>query len=102
MKISNSTPNYINQTYANQANAAGKAQTSERLEKTADEVGTDTLNISPKTRDLQKISAAMDTEPADRKKLVADLKQQVQANQYTVNAEQIAEKMVGTLMDKLG
>ena len=102
MKISSSTPNYINQTYANQGNAAAKPQTPARMEKAADEISADTLNLSPTTRDLQKISAAMDTEPADRKKLVADLKQQVQTNQYTVNAEQVAKKMVGSLMDELG
>ncbi|MBU0970924.1 MAG: flagellar biosynthesis anti-sigma factor FlgM [Proteobacteria bacterium] len=102
MKISSSTTNYINQTYANQGNTAAKSQTPARTEKAADEISADTLNISTTTRDLQKISAAMDTEPADRTKLVADLRQQVQTNQYTVNAEQVAEKMVGSIMDKLG
>jgi len=99
MKIFNSTQNYINQTYANQTNSAAK--TPSKLEKPVDEPAADSLNLSPKTRDLQKISAAMETEPIDRTKLVADLKQQVQAGQYTVNAEQVAEKMVGSLMHGL-
>ena len=101
MKISNSTQNYINQTYANQTNPA--ANTPSKLEKPADELAanTDSLNISPTTRDLQKISAAMETEPVDRTTLVEDLKQQVQAGQYTVNAEQVAEKMVGSHMNEL-
>jgi len=47
------------------------------LKKPADELATDSLKISQTTRDLQKISAAMDTEPTDRTKLVEDLKQQV-------------------------
>lgn len=98
MKISGSTPNYINQTYANQASAAATTKAEKPLEETRG----DSLNLSPKTRDLQRISAALDTEPADRTKLVADLKQQVQANQYNVNAEQVAAKMIGSLMDRHG
>jgi len=99
MKISNSTQNYINQTYANQTNPAGNSPS--KLEKPVDELATDSLNISQTTRDLQKISAAMDTEPTERTTMVADLKQQVQAGQYTVNAEQVAEKMVGSIMNSL-
>jgi len=101
MKISNSTQNYINQTYVNQTNSPAKSQAL-KTEKPADEVAGDSINLSPKTKDLQKISAAMDTEPTDRSKLVADLKYQVQTNQYNVNAEQVAEKMVGALMDEIG
>ncbi len=100
MKISNSTQNYINQTYANQANSAANPQ-AQKAEKPADEMAGDSINLSQKTRDLHKISSAMDTEPTDRSKLVADLKQQVQANQYTVNAEQVAGKMIGSIMDGL-
>jgi flagellar biosynthesis anti-sigma factor FlgM len=98
MKISNSTQNYINQTYPNQTNPAGNSAA--KLEKPADE-RMDSLNISPTTRDLQKISAAMDTQPIERTTMVADLKQQVQAGQYTVDAEQVAEKMVGSIMNDL-
>ncbi len=97
MKISGSTPNYINQTYANQATAAAIT----KVEKPLEEARGDSLNLSPKTRDLQRISAALDAEPADRTKLVADLKQQVQANQYNVNAEQVAAKMIGSFVDNL-
>ncbi len=102
MKISNSTQNYINQSYANQtANQA--ANTAANKEKPAEEtVATDSINLSSTTRDLQKISAAAETEPANREQLVEDLKQQVQANQYTVNAEQVAEKMIGSITDQLG
>lgn len=99
MKISNPTQNYINQTYAGKTTAA--ANTPPKLEKPADEMVGDSINLSQKTRDLQKISTAMDTQPTDRATLVADLKQQVQTNQYNINAEQIAEKMTGSLMNEL-
>lgn len=100
MKISNSTPNYINQTYASQANNAARQnlKSQEPVEKKA----TDSINFSDLTKDLQKISKAMETEPADRKKFVADLKQQVETNQYTINAETVAEKMIGSLMNEIG
>ncbi|MCK5695434.1 MAG: flagellar biosynthesis anti-sigma factor FlgM [Desulfobacula sp.] len=76
MKIT--TPNYINQTYANPANNA----TSQNLkaQKTADETLNDKLNsinISGRTKDLQKISKAMETDPVDRQKYVADIKQKI-------------------------
>jgi negative regulator of flagellin synthesis FlgM len=100
MKISNSTQNYINQSYAAANKAAEQAA---NQEKPAEEtVATDSINLSSTTRDLQKISAAAETEPENREQLVEDLKQQVQANQYTVNAEQVAEKMIGSIMDELG
>lgn len=101
MKISNTTSNYINQTYASQTTNQTKATGNQ--EKSSDDViATDSINLSSTTRDLQKISAAAETEPAGREKLVQDLKQQVQTNQYTVNAEQIAEKMIGSIMDEMG
>ena len=102
MKISNPTQNYINQTYANKTTAPANTQVPTKQGKGSDEAVSDTLKISPKTRDIQKISVAMETEPTDRSKLVAELKQQVQTNQYTVKAEQVAEKMIGSLMDEMG
>ena len=102
MKISNPAQTYINQTYANRTSQTANAQAPAKLEKASDEAISDMLKISPTTRDLQKISAAMDTEPTDRTKRVEDLKQQVQNNQYNVKAEQVAEKMIGSLMDGMG
>lgn len=100
MKISSSTTNYVNTSYANQANSAAtnvQAKTARQPEETK----TDNIDLSEKTRDLQKISQAMETEPADRNQLVSDIKAQVQANQYTINADQIAEKMIGSIISGL-
>ncbi len=102
MKISNSTPNYINQTYTNQATNA--ANQNPKTQKPADETETltDSINFSDKTKDLQKVASAMETDPTDRKKYVADIKQQVESEQYNLNAESVAEKMVGSLMNEIG
>jgi len=104
MKIPNSTPNYINQIYTNQANnAAGQNLKSQKTaDEAANETFTDNINLSDRTKDLQKISKAMETEPVERQKFVSDIKQKVETNQYNINAETIAEKIVdGSLMDEI-
>ena len=100
MKIANTTPNYINQTYTNQANPAVSQNL--KSQQPAEEAITDSINLSGKTKDLQKISKAMETEPVDRKQYIADIKQKVENNQYNFNAESVAQKMVGNLMHELG
>lgn len=100
MKI-NSTQQYINQSYAaNNANTT--ANTLVDQAKQSEGPPSDSINLSSTTRDLQKISVASAEEPKDRAQKVEDLKQQVQSNQYTVNAEQVAEKMIGSIMDEVG
>ncbi len=100
MKISNSTPNYINQTYTSQANAA--ANQNLKSQAPADEKLKDSINLSGKTKDLQKITKALETEPVDRQQYVADIKEKVETNQYNINAETVAQKMVGQLFDGNG
>ncbi len=100
MKISNTTPNYINQTYTNQPKAA--AQQNLKSQAPVEETQSDSINLSSKTKDLQKISKALETDPTNRQQYVADIKQKVDNNQYDVNSESVAQKMVGILMDELG
>lgn len=99
MKISTTTPNYINQTYAGQI--GNTANQNLKSKKPAEEI-TDSINFSDQTKTLQKINKAMENEPADRKKYVADIKQKIETNQYNINAETIAEKLVGSIMDQFG
>ncbi len=100
MIISNSTPNYINQAYGNKTNNA--ASQGLKSQKNSEDILTDSINLSLRTKDLQKISKAMDINPLDREKYVADIKQQVETKQYDINADNIAEKMVGSLMNEIG
>ncbi|MEE4363649.1 MAG: flagellar biosynthesis anti-sigma factor FlgM [Desulfotignum sp.] len=92
--------NYIQHaSYANQANSAAtniRAKNSRQPEETK----TDIIDLSGKTRDLQKISQAMEIAPADRQQKISHIKQQVSANQYTVDALQVAEKMVGAILNE--
>ena len=103
MKIPNNTPNYINHTYTNQTQAAAnKDLKSQKIAADAvNEPKTDSINFSARTKDLQKISRAMEIEPTDRKQYVADIKQKVETNQYNFNAEMVAEKMVGLFMNDI-
>jgi len=100
MKISNSTQQYINQSYAaNNANTNTTANTSADQGTQTQERLADSINLSSTTKDLQSIEAASAKEPEERAQKIADLKGQIQAGQYTVNAEEIAEKMVGSILN---
>ncbi len=99
MKITNTCQNYINQTYANSSAQAsnGKAQNAD-----VSQVKQDSISLSSTTQDLQKISEASQVVPADRLEKVQALKAQVESNQYTIDASQIAEKIVGNVLDEIG
>ncbi len=101
MKISNSTPNYINQAY-NSQQANNTAVQDLKSQKSSDDAQADSLNISDKTKDLQKISKAMETESVEREKYVSDIKQKVETNQYNINLELVTEKMGEHLLNTIG
>ncbi len=103
MKISNSTPNYINQTYANQTKPAS-AQNQKSF-KSAEEAAagqpSDSINLSTRTKDLQKISSALETPSVERQKYVSDIKEKVESSQYNVNVEAVAQKMAQNFIDEI-
>ena len=82
MKISNSTPSYINQTYANQTGQAA-AKNLKSQQPPAEEALTDNISLSGQ-QDLQKITKALETEPAGRKEYVAELKLKVDWNAWEI------------------
>ncbi|SDT83830.1 flagellar biosynthesis anti-sigma factor FlgM [Desulfobacula phenolica] len=98
MKILNSTPGYINKMYSNKTDKNIKTQKNDDVDANKN---IDRINFSDRTKNLQKMSKAMETDPADRKKYVSDIKQKFETNQYTINAETIAEKMAGSLLNEL-
>ena len=102
MKISGPTPNYIQQTYTSRNNQQTNATSRTKTGSGGEEPRGDSINLSQTTRDLQKVDQNLDTQSSERARRVAQLKEQVEAGQYTVNAEQVAEKMVGSIMDELG
>lgn len=105
MKISNPS---INQTYVNPSINQGYAGPAARVRQEKSPVEHDSLetrmdriHLSERTRDLQRIRQAMETQEPGRAEHFREIKNQVQANQYTIDAEQIAEKMIGSIMNKL-
>lgn len=101
MKISGTTSNYINQTYTSQVNAANQDNKPvKNLEEAASNSISDNINLSTRTKDLQKISQSMELQAADRQKYVSDIKLRFEKNQYNINVEAVAEKMTGTLMNE--
>lgn len=102
MKISNTNSNYINQTYTSQVGKQGTQPAPRPVEETSGTAATDSINLSSTTRDMQRIAAASETTSPEREKLVQDLKAQVQNNQYSVNPDQVAEKMIGHILNQVG
>ena len=103
MKIYSNTQQYINQSYAaNNANTNTTANTPADQEMQTQERPADRINLSATTMDLQRIETASTKEPEERAQMIAGIKEQVETGQYTVNAEQIAEKIVGSIFNEVG
>ncbi|MCK5541851.1 MAG: flagellar biosynthesis anti-sigma factor FlgM [Desulfobacterales bacterium] len=101
MKISNSTTNLINQAYGNNTvhqNAANANAKSERNKETNPSANVD---LSSRTKDMQKISQALENEPVAMSEKVIKLKQEVNENRYNIDADKIAGKMVGLLLNEI-
>ncbi|OQY00672.1 MAG: flagellar biosynthesis anti-sigma factor FlgM [Desulfobacteraceae bacterium 4572_130] len=100
MEITNPKTNLINQTYSSKTSDKIKKENSNIKEETGQR-DSDKVNLSNRTKDIQKIFTAMDNnvENKERATRIANIKEDVQANKYKVDAEKIAEKMVKFLMD---
>ena len=99
MKVSNTTPNFVNKTYGNQQNKPVPDNTG-KVEKPREENASDNVSLSSRTQDIRKAEAAMDTPEAGRTEKVAALKKSVEEGTYSVNAEKVAEKMAGNFLQE--
>ncbi len=100
MKITNANTNLVNQAYTIPVNRnQNKIPDKEKTDK---QTIVDSVSLSTGTKDLQKVFTAMEVEPKDRNARVAALKNEVIQGQYTVNAEKVASKMAGYLLNELG
>ena len=60
------------------------------------------VSLSSQARDLQEAKKAVEALPEVRSEKVRELKEQIEAERYTINGEKIAEKMVSeSLLDIL-
>ncbi len=102
MKISNSTTNLVNQAYINNtAHQNTTANTSTKPEKSKGIKASSSVDLSTRTKDLQKISTALENEPVAMSEKISKIKKEIDENRYIVNADKIADKMVGSLLDKI-
>jgi len=91
---------YINQLYTNetvqQPKQAEKEQAPVQKET---EKKDDVVNISSEIKDLQLAKNAAEAPNAEREERVSQLKQAYENGNYTVDAGQVAEKMVGSILN---
>ena len=87
MKIHNNSINKVLNMYNNQVNT-NKANKSQEGKKA------DQLNISPEARDFQLAMKQVKNQPEIRTEKVEEIKKQIQAGTYKVDAKAISEKMM--------
>ena len=56
---------------------------------------TEKVNLSTRAKDIQQIRQILDQTPDIREDKVLELKRQIDSDNYRINVEKIAEKMVG-------
>ncbi len=101
MKISGYSQNYINQNYAKSTVNERTVDQGDVEKENRKSSESDNISLSQTTLDRQSIDKNMDNAQPDREGHVQALKAQVEAGQYNVHADKVAEKMVGFYMDDL-
>ncbi len=90
---------YVNQLYQNENANTQKQNTNESLPaQTESKKSEDVVNISSSTKDLQLASEAAKVSDTERTERVDQLKQAYESGNYSVNAEQVANKMLGSII----
>ena len=87
MRIENNSVNKILNIYANQSNVSKTTKTDKTKK-------TDQLNISSTGRDFQIAMDEIKNQPEVRTEKVDELRNQIKAGTYNVDAKSIAEKML--------
>ncbi len=101
MKISGYSQNYINQNYAKPAASERTVDHGDVKKENRKSSESDNISLSQTTLDRQSIDSNMNKVQPDREEQIQTLKAQVEAGQYNVNADKVAEKMVGFYMDDI-
>lgn len=73
----------------------------EDVKKTRPSLGSDSVSLSPESKELQAIRQAVVKAPDVRESKVAELKEAIKSGRYTVSGEEIAEKMLARGVEKL-
>ncbi len=90
---------YINQLYPNENAQTQKQNINEpQPAQTEPKASEDVVNISSSTKDLQLANEAANAADTERAERVDQLKQAYESGNYTINAEQVADKMLGSII----
>lgn len=86
-----------------QAQGVGKAagQTGSASGAEARTASADRVELSGRSRDLSRAADAVATAPEVREQKVAELKSRIQNNQYEVDADKVAKKMIVDFLNEL-
>jgi negative regulator of flagellin synthesis FlgM len=60
------------------------------------------VNLSTASKDAQIAKKVVDSEPDVREDKVAELKNQIESGNYTIDHKAVADKMVDSFMDEIG
>jgi negative regulator of flagellin synthesis FlgM len=99
MKISNS--NLANQAYNSNIVHQNQTAINAKTEKIKEPNLSSNVDLSNRTKDVQKIAQAIEDAPVSMSEKLASLKKQVNTNQYNIDADKIADKMVGSILDEI-
>ena len=101
MKISSQNTNMVNQSYGRNQVPAPASDNKKEIPATRN---VDNVSLSSATKDLQKVYQTMDTTPShesqDRSERISALKKKIETGQYKVDAEKVAESIMGFFIDK--
>ncbi len=102
MKISENAVNAGQQAYAREIEAT-KPQELTKVEtpKTDAPKAEDRVSLSTNARDIQITKNAVEASPEIREETVQDVKKDVEAGNYKINSDKIADKIVGSNIDEL-
>ena len=101
MKVSNSNSNLVNQAYGNNPAQKNIADNPQKSDKNADAKPSSSVDLSSKTRDMQKVLQTIESEPVARTEKINRIQNEINENRYKIDTEKIAEKMAGTFLDEI-
>lgn len=101
MKITPTSTSVINQAYSNQAQASAETQSSKSGQGKAPEtvIAGDSVNLSASAKDLNMVRESMNNGSESRSAYVAELKSRVEEGTYTVDADKVADRILGETID---
>ncbi len=106
MKIDDKVTNYEVNNYLSNASRAQRTEEEstregERVKGEERTETRDTVDISGSSRDAQMAREVISSEPDVREEKVSEVKEQIESDQYEVDNQEVADRMVGAFIDEV-